>query len=149
MEQEYDDKMREYLKKEYRDYRDDQFNCGPKKFIWGVKSPDDQLPDEKPSFITLNELELIFDRRTRTYELWVDTPNRISNGNEEIRYLSDLLHKFCNYITYHNRPRAEDERFYFSDRGLNLDFKGPSVINIYQQFYIYVFGYISSFGRGI
>lgn len=78
--------------KEFYDWIDDEYNCGALKFIWGIKSKDD-LSNSMPSFHTLNDIEIHYNRDNGKYFLSIETIYEFSKYEDICNYLRDLLSK--------------------------------------------------------
>ena len=85
------------LKKLYPDWEDNEYNVGALKFIWGVKSSDD-LSSGSPSFYSMNDLELYYDRENKCYGLDIETIYCFDSDLAEVRYLRNLRQYFKNYL---------------------------------------------------
>ena len=95
-------KVRKY-KKLYPDYVDDEYNCGNLKFIWGVTSWDD-LTGKDAFLHTMNDIDIIYDRDTKLYNLSIETIYMFEGNKEEeeYKYLRYLLDKFSKYMDDNN-----------------------------------------------
>ena len=106
---------------EYPDWKDDEFNCLDNKFIWGVKAKSDQSGKD-PSFVTLNDLQIYYNRKSKIYFLDLDiAENYIKNYTLFINYLYDLGHlPFIVSHTVKYPLTKEDKKDLFSAKSLDL-----------------------------
>ena len=89
------------FKKLYPDWEDDEYNVGAWKFIWGIKSYDD-LSSGSPSFYSMNDLELYYDRENKCYGLAIETIYCFDSDLAEVEYLRNLRQRFKNYLISNN-----------------------------------------------
>lgn len=142
-------KEKKRCKKLYEDWVDDEFNCGPNKFIFGVISPDNKYMLEAPqkgiaNFYTLNNLQIYYNRDTQKYLLDIDCYGYdIDVG--VIPYLTDLLKKFKNFIETHNNiinlNHLIDENIFQYLGDMSNYWQANDLITLYYKFYIFVIGY--------
>lgn len=126
-------------KKTYPDWKDDEFNCGPLKFIWGVISPDDTTATT-PSFNSMNDIEVYYNRDTQKYLLCVETYYLFQTPEEEIEYLEKLQKLFGEYLK-NNKIKVNKKNYdLFSYRDGEL-FIANSIDALYFSFKIFVHGY--------
>lgn len=91
------DKETKRLKKLYDDWEDDEYNCADNKFIWGIKSHDD-ITENPPSFYTLNDIDIYYNRKSKLYFLDIETIYKFDNRDDEKKYLNKLLDDFEQYL---------------------------------------------------
>jgi hypothetical protein len=132
-------KEKKRCKKTYPDWADDEYNCGPLKFIWGVMS-DDNLCATVPSFYTMNDLDICYNRDTKKYLLGLETIYRFDDAGYEIAYLEELLLAFTKYVKEQKlKVRNADFGLYpFSTGEL---FIADSIEQLYFNFKLFVHGY--------
>ncbi len=61
-----------HLQKLYPDYKEDEYNCGSLKFIWGIKSWDD-LTGKDSNIYTMNDIDITYNRKEKKYYLGIET----------------------------------------------------------------------------
>ena len=99
-------KFNKYCKKTFPDWKDDDYNCGDCRFVWGVTS--DGTPAE--SFVTLNIAELFYSRIDKRYWLVIDDdllnlllydelPPSLSENMISLKQYSDGLEKIENIFS--------------------------------------------------
>jgi hypothetical protein len=132
-------KERKRCKKMYPDWKDDEYNCGPLKFIWGIVS-EDNLGAPNPSFYSLNDLDIYYNRDTRKFLLSIETIYRFDTAEEEIAYLEKLQAKFTEYI--------KGQKIVFRKANFSLLpyangelFSADSIEQLYFNFKLFVHGY--------
>lgn len=133
-------KEKRRCKKLYADWKDDEFNCGPLKFIFGVKSKDD-LSDNNVSTHTLNDLDIFYNRDTKKYLLNIETIYEWSDSNSKVNYLSLLLENFKVFLLENNLFDFNFDPYilYIYNDG-NL-FISDNLTELYYKFKIFVVGY--------
>ena len=139
-------KEKKRCKKLYSDWIDNEFNCGPNKFIFAITSDANNLLETKDieiSFNTLNDLTVYYNRDTKKYLLDVEVGYNSSNETE-IQYLDRLLKEFKNFIQSNYNLKLnyllETSLFTFLDDMSNY-WSADDLITLYCKFYIFVQGY--------
>ena len=70
-------------KKQYPDWEDNEYNCGPLKYIWGVQS-DGQ---DATNFYQLTDLDIYYNRDTHKYMLGIETIYIFDSNQARMDYL--------------------------------------------------------------
>ena len=141
-------------KKLYSDWADDEFNCGPNKFIFGVitKSRNSQKSynSDSPSFQTINDLQVYYNRDNRQYTLDIESNY---SSVEDVKYLTHLLKEFKKFVMSSNNKMlcTDKELLSISHKDLyeyinfNTSYShywtSDNLIILYNKFYIFVEGY--------
>lgn len=127
-------------KKLYPDWEDNEFNCGPLKFIWGVISHDD-MTATVPSFYSMNDLDICYNRDTKKYLLGLETIYSFLDTGYELQYLEDLLAAFTKFMkdTKRKVTSADLTLLPFSMGEL---FIADSIEELYLNFKLFVRGYV-------
>lgn len=133
-------------KKLYSDWVDNEYNCGPLKFIFAVVSESNNAlntKNNKPSFHTLNDLQISYNRDTQKYLL--DVEIGYNNSNEsDIAYLERLLSELKTFVQSQYDLKLsyllETNLFKFLDDMSNY-WVADDLITLYCKFYIFVCGY--------
>lgn len=134
-------------KKLYSDWKNDEFNCGANKFIFGVISDVskylDAVGNSEPSFQTLNDLQVYYNRDNKKYFLDIEVG---FNGTDDITYLNNLLNKFKSFISLeYNINKVTtllDTNLYKYMQDLQDDYwSAHDLITLYGKFNIFVNGY--------
>lgn len=140
-------KEKKRCKKLYKDWVDDEFNCGPNKFIFGVIADSNKYvesSDDVASFETLNDLVIYFNRDTRKYLLDLEVGYNLYEESDA-DYLERLLKAFRCFIEneYHvsniNMFIKEDLYVYIND--MSNYWSANDLITLYCKFYIFVRGF--------
>lgn len=126
-------------KKMYPDWEDNEFNCGPLKFIWGVLSEDNIRPCE-PSFYSLNDIDICYNRDTKKYLLGIETIYLFETAEEEIEYLERLLKEFTKYTKETHRKYRKND-FGLKPLSHGELFVADSIEELYFNFKLFVHGY--------
>lgn len=127
-------------KKQYPDWENNEYNCGPLKFIWGIKSQDD-LTSCNVNFYSMNDIDVVYNRDTHKYLLGIETIFEPKSIDAKIKYLNNLLEKFKFYL-------KENEKFdcNFNPHSLYLYNSGElfiadSLTALYYKFKLFVKGF--------
>ena len=129
-------KEKRRCKKLYPDWKDDQYNCGPLKFVWGVNS-DGQVTD---NFYELNDIQIVFNRDTNKYMLDIDTTISKDNNTDIVKHIEKLLNMFTKYTA--------DKLENIDPLNLSLYWNGElfqadSITELYYKFKLFVKGYLN------
>ena len=133
--------MQKYLKSKNNElkseYEDDKYNCGSLKYIWGVKSWDD-ITNKNACLHTMNDIDIIYNRDTKLYNLSIETIYMFEGNKEEeeCKYLRHLLDKFSKYMD--NNNLSKDYKTYLA---MYDCFSAETIEELYFKFKIFVGGY--------
>lgn len=84
----------------YPDWRNDEFNCLDNQFIWGLKSKEDHS-NMPPSFCTLNDIMLYYNRQHDIYYIDVDNTSGLT-AEEALTLVKDTNPLgLCNWVPLH------------------------------------------------
>lgn len=114
--------------KQYPDWKDDEFNCGPLKYIWGVSDA------KNPSFCTVNDMDIYYNRDNGLYFLDLDKTKEYPNTDSYLRYLEIIYDDFHKYMD----GKVDNSNPYKIDYS-NL-FSGNSLTELYYKYKVYVNG---------
>ena len=142
-------KEKKRCKKMYKDWVDNEFNCGPNKFIFGIISDDNKNishapQDGTPSFYTLNDLQIYYNRDTEKYILDIDSYGYgVKIGVTP--YLTELLKQFREFVeTQENGLKINyliDDNIFEYLGDMSNYWQADNLITLYSKFYIFVYGY--------
>lgn len=137
----YDRKMM----KKYPDYKDDEYNCGDLKFIWGIKSWDD-LTSKDANLYSMNDLDIVYDREKKEYMLGIETIYTFDDKEDEIKYLEGLLDKFTEYVR-ENKYITNQDKMCLTYIESSEPWRAETISELYIRFKIFVNGFKSVFGE--
>lgn len=133
------------LNKEYKCYEkmdkkygDSSLENEDVKFIWGVKSMDD-MSSSRANLVTMNDIDVIYDKRTNKYLLGIETAYAFKNHQEECRYLQDCLEMFAGYME--DNHLKKDKPFYLFMSNPCTSMEADSIEELYTNFKIFVDGF--------
>ena len=128
-------------KKLYSDWEDNEFNCGPLKFIWGVVSHDD-LHSSTPSFYSMNDIDICYNRDTHKFLLGIETIYQFNSFEDKSNYLKFLLTSFESYLKENHifNINYDPHLLYIYNNGEM--FIGDNLTELYYKFKIFVGGYV-------
>lgn len=128
------------LTRKYPDYKDNEYNCGELKFIWGIKSWDD-LSESNACMYTINDIEIDYDRKTKEYVLGVEPIYQFENGkSDKAEYLDGLLLTFTKYMEENNYHYMDEPFDFWSCQSVNF-WRAKDILTLYTQFRLFVEGY--------
>lgn len=136
-ERRYKKSIKKY-KKKWPDYVDDEYNCGPYKFIWGVKSGDCLIHGDA-NLYTMNDIDITFNMDTQKYTLGIETIYYFDSKQDECEYYKELLDKFTQYMNNNGLGTIKNYNPIFCDSKFN--FEADTIVELYIQFKIFVIGY--------
>jgi len=124
-------------KRLYPDYIDDEYNNGSLKFIWGITSWDD-LTGKDASLHTMNDIDIIYDRDSKLYNLSIETIYMFEGNKEEkeCKYLKYLLNKFSKFMDDSNYSKNYKKYLAMYDC-----FSAETIEELYFNFKVFVEGY--------
>ena len=130
----YDKDCRE-MDRKYGNYmlEDDDY-----KFIWGVKSWDD-LSGRDVNMYTMNDIDLIYNKKEKRYELDVETAYMFKNYAAECQYLRDCLNAFTKYMN--DNGFSTNKHFMLFMHDTCCDVKADTIEELYTSFKIFVDGF--------
>ena len=134
-------KAHRYCKK-YADYEHNEYNYFDLKFIWGEVSCDN-LNGSEANLYTLNDIDIVYNRKTKKYMLGIETVYYFEDKREEVEYLEMLLvqlHKFMIENCY-------DTNYEYSLwHSPHLITEADSIPELYTNFKLFVAGYKLLYG---
>ena len=133
-------KEKKRCQKLYADWKDDEYNCGPLKYIWGIKSYDD-LTLSEPNFYTLNDLDIYYNRDNKLYMLDLETIYSFETVADRINYLNRLLDTFREYMVTNSLFDSNYDPFFLYVYNYGKMFEAESLTELYYKFKIFVTGY--------
>ena len=110
------------------------------KFIWGVKSWDD-LSGANANLYTMNDINIIYDKKKKEYMLGIETAYLFKTYNDECKYLSDCLKAFTKYMDDNGLNKNEPFRLFMNNPCINM--VANSIEELYTNFKIFVNGYLT------
>ena len=141
------DKEVKRFKKLYADWEDDEYNCADNKFIWGIKSYDD-MTENPPSFYTLNDIDIYYNRKSKLYFLDIETIYQFDSRDDEKKYLYNLLNKFGEYLLSLGGLEGFDYNLNKQPRLFEFDlsngydlFKSTSLEDLFYRFKTFVYNF--------
>lgn len=117
----------------YPDWKDDKYNCGPNKFIWGL-TEDEKVAE---SFEDLTILMVYYNRDTKNYFLQLDLEKIKDIGRLKVL----MLLWICDM-----EEKVDLDSFNKLDKSIfndGIQFKAPTLSELYLQFKIFVNGYLN------
>ena len=132
-EEKYNEKMKER-------YGDCSLETDDFKFIWGIKSWDD-LSGADACLYTMNDIDIIYDKKKKEYILGIETAYLFKTYNDECKYLSDCLKAFTKYMDDNGLNKNEPFRLFMNNPCTNM--VANSIEELYTNFKIFVNGYLT------
>lgn len=105
-------------------------------FIWGVKSSDDDSGSEIATKETLNDMAIIYNKESNTYELSVEQVYKFDTLDNEINYYIRLLECFTKYIESIGFKTDNIPKFDYDigQNGIDFDCTSVTISGLYGLF---------------
>lgn len=121
--------------KEYSDWKDDEYNMGPLKFIFAVPVH----CYEVPSFCSLNKFIVYYNRDNGIYFADVDIEADPKNSSDIYYQLNNILEKFEEFISKEYKNINKEKCIgYLKKIGSENYLQDESLLNLYYRFYTLV-----------
>lgn len=133
-------KEEKYIKEMDKEYGDYTLETDDLKFIWGIKSYDD-LSCANACLYTMNDIDIIYDKKKKEYILGIETAYLFKTYNDECKYLSDCLKAFTKYMDDNGLNKNEPFRLFMNNPCTNM--VANSIEELYTNFKIFVNGYLT------
>lgn len=133
-------KENKYLEEMNKKYGDYALETDDYKFIWGVKSWDD-LSGADACMYTMNDIDIIYDKKRKVYRLGIETAYTFDNHAAECRYLKKCLNAFTKYMDDNRLNKNESYNLFMSNPCTSM--KAETIEELYTNFKIFVNGYCS------
>lgn len=133
-------KEEKYNEKMDEKYGDCTLETDDIKFIWGIKSYDD-LSCADACLYTMNDIDIIYDKKKKEYILGIETAYLFKTYNDECKYLSDCLKAFTKYMDDNGLNKNEPFRLFMNNPCTNM--VANSIEELYTNFKIFVNGYLT------
>ena len=133
-------KEEKYIKEMDKEYGDYTLETDDFKFIWGIKSYDD-LSCTDACLYTMNDIDIIYDKKKEEYILGIETAYLFKTYNDECKYLSDCLKAFTKYMNDNGLNKNEPFRLFMNNPCTNM--VANSIEELYTNFKIFVNGYLT------
>lgn len=128
-------------KREYPDWRDDEYNCLDNLFVWALtERPEDQ---RNPSFYTLNKAEIYYNRANKTYYLQIDAGYFDLKHSDSRKAYAQFLHEICDALKeylYHLNGNGLELEVYNLAEIIDYGLSGDSLEEIYSKLYLLISG---------
>lgn len=128
---------KEYKKMETK-YGDASLENDNSKFIWGVKSWDD-LSGQNCNLFTMNDINIIYDKKKKVYILGVETAYIFETIESECAYLRSCLNAFTKFMKDNHYEITN--RFNLFMGNPCIDISAETLEDLYTQFRIFVEGF--------
>ena len=133
-------KEKERCKNLYSDWEDNEFNCGPLKFIWAFTTIECEKGKEL-NFSTLNDLIIYYNRDNKKYFLDLDIFRRFENRDQFQNYISLCLCRFRHYLCSTEQLDLKFDPYSFESYTKGDFFTGDTLTELYYKFKFFVKGY--------
>lgn len=132
------EKQTKYLNKMDEKYGDCTLETDDFKFIWGVKSFDD-LSGASPNMYTMNNIDITYDKKEKTYMLGIETAYMFKNYDAECEYLMNCLEAFTKYMDDNGLKKNEPYQLFMNN--LCTSTTAKTIEELYTNFKIFVDGF--------
>ena len=127
--------IEEYTVK-YPDWKNDEYNCGPNLYIWGI--PTDG--SEKASFVTLNDMDIYYNRESQKYFLDIETIHQLGYVGT-CTHLEQMKCKLYNYLKENNKLDFNYPVYDLESYRTGAAFEASNLTELYFKYYIFTEGY--------
>ena len=134
-------------------YLSDDFNYdftenSDMKLIFGIMSYDDLSMSDKPSLMTMNDLDLIYLKNENKYILGIETIYCFKNKENSKAYLRTLLEHFTKWMIDNNYNidsslNQYGDMYEIFSNGININTHFDTIEDAYKTFKILVNGYLT------
>ncbi len=121
-------------------YGDFSLETDDLKFIWGVKSWDD-LTGKSANLSTMNDIEIVYDKKNKDYMLGVETAYLFKSHESECKYLLDCLNAFTEYMERENLDINSSYTLFMGN--VCTETRAKTIEELYTNFKIFVNGFCS------
>lgn len=130
------------IKNTYTDNSNEENSDDDLEFVWGIKSWDD-ITSTEANLYTMNDLDIVYDRKRNEYMLGIETVYLFADGNNgEIKYLEYLLGKFTKFVSENNYI-SPDDKFCLRCIESVEPWRANTISELYIRFKVFVQGYKS------
>jgi len=113
------------------------------EFIWGIKSSDDRSNSSEASLYTLNNIDITYNKKDKTYSVSIETAYEFRNGMVgEKLYIKNLFNKLTEWMIskgYDTTIEANIYDIFANGNNINTDFE--SLEELYATFKCLVDGF--------
>ena len=126
---------KERCAKEYSDWKDDEYNMGPLKFIFAIPVHNYEIP----SFCSLNKFIVYYNRDNGIYFADVDIEAGPKNSSDIYWQLNNILDKFEEFISKEYKNINKEKCIDYLEKIGSEDYlQDESLLNLYYRFYTLV-----------
>lgn len=111
------------------------------EFIWGIKSADDL--GSKASFETMNDIEILYNKKNKTYSINIETIYLFTNGKTgEKVYIKNLFNKLTEWMESKKYDTTQEVTIYeIFTQGKNINSEFQTLEELYAVYKCLVFGF--------
>ena len=133
-------KENKYFEKMDKKYGDYALETDDYKFIWGITNQDDyDLSSRDANMYTMNDIDIVYDKKSKKYLLGIETAYSFRNYAAECRYLKKCLDAFAHYMDDHHLNKSEKFILFMHNPCTTME--ADSIEELYTNFKIFVYGY--------
>lgn len=133
-------KENKYCEKMDKKYGDYALETDDYKFIWGITNQDDyDLSSRDANMYTMNDIDIVYDKKSKKYLLGIETAYSFRNYAAECRYLRKYLDAFTQYMN--DQHLNTKEHFMLFMHSPCTAMEADSIEELYTNFKIFVDGY--------
>ena len=133
-------KENKYFEKMDKKYGDYALETDDYKFIWGITNQDDyDLSSRDANMYTMNDIDIVYDKKSKKYLLGIETAYSFRNYAAECRYLRKYLDAFTQYMN--DQHLNTKEHFMLFMHSPCTAMEADTIEELYTNFKIFVDGY--------
>ena len=114
------------------------------RFKWGVISSNDVTGSKEANLNTLNNIDIIYNKKEKTYSISVETIYQFRNGKEEEKtYIKNLFNKLTEWMIHKGYDTTKEVNL--SDvfaEGQNINTEFETIEDLYANFKYLVNGFV-------
>lgn len=131
-------KENRYCKKMNQKYGDYTIETDDIKFIWGVTNWD-ELSGMEANLFTMNDIDITFNKKERTYMLGIETAYCFDSYEAECNYLQQCLSAFTKYME--DNHLKKEVPFILTFNTPRTSMTARTIEELYKNFKIFVDGF--------
>lgn len=128
----------------YDEFNEDCTENNDMKFIWGIKSYDDLTSGNKANLLTMNDIDLIYNKKTQKYSISIETFFQFKDESTRKNWLVSILNTFTRWMKENNYNTNYNPFMDLFSGSVGIDSEFDSIEQAYAVFKTFVLGYYDS-----
>ena len=112
-------------------------------FIWGVKSADDLSKGNEANLLTMNDFDILYNKKNKTYSMSIETIYELRGGKAgEKTYIKNLFNKLTEWMESKKYDTTQEVTLYeIFTQGKNINTEFQTLEELYAVYKCLVFGF--------